>query len=107
MKFEEAARMFSQDARSKFKNGAWDVFTPARLKQIRGGQAILALKEKSISDPLLYDGGYRIIKLESKMPIPPLSPAVAAELRKTTARRAFNDAWRQAKRGYDLTKLIK
>ncbi len=107
MKFEEAARMFSQDARSKFKDGKWDTFTPARLKKIEGGDKILALKEQGITQALPFSGGYRIIKLEKKRPAPPLSPKVAAELRKQTARATFNAAWRKAKRGYDLTKLMK
>ncbi len=107
MTFEEAARMFSQDARSKFKDGKWDNFTPARLRQIQGGEAMLALKEKEVSKPLRYGGGYRIIKLQSRRPVPPLSPRVATELRKQTSRNAFNEAWRNARRGYDLTTLIK
>ncbi|MFT7620108.1 MAG: parvulin-like peptidyl-prolyl isomerase [Planctomycetota bacterium] len=107
MNFEEAARMFSQDARTKFKNGAWDTFTPARLREIKGGGEILALKEKQMTSPLPFAGGYRIIKLESKSPVAPLSPRIATELRKQTSRAVFNSAWKKAKRGYDLTKLMK
>ena len=104
--FEEAATMFSEDARSKFKKGIWDSFTPARLKTIEGGESIVSLREEGVTAPLRFPAGYRIVKLAGKKPAPPLSPKTARELRKHAAREIFNRAWRDARKGHDLTTLL-
>ena len=106
MTFEEAASLFSEDARSKFKKGEWDSFTPAQLDEVEGGASILELKVGEFSKPLLYAGGYRIVKLEQKLPVPPLSPKIAAALRKSQASALFAEAWKKSRRGYDLERLL-
>jgi hypothetical protein len=105
--FDELVKLFSDDTRTKFKGGILATWVPRRWQQHpQMWEIVKDLKVGEIGGPAPSTSGYHVLQLESKQPIPPISPDAIRDLRKRRAVMKFEKSWSDAKRGVNLRRFM-